>query len=425
MQQHWSHLCSRIGDRRAGSAGDRAAAEYILERFRAAGLADVRAEAFPCVSVAEAKAELALGTRGRLESVPARVLAGSPGTPGGRAVQGELVWVEMPEQADRLLRPALRGKIVVLVGPMPTRADLHQRLVKAQPAAVIHVDDRLPFDWVKDDGVYPAWARRYGMPPTVTIPFRAAWALRKSGADWARARIKVTLEETSSQNLIAEIPGQRPGLPLILLGAHHDTQCNNSGADDNASGVVALLELAHRFAKEKPLRTIRLVSFGAEEQLSVGSSCYAAAHRREMASLGAVLNLDSVSSPLGHHWLIRAGSDAFGAWLVRRLGRAGLDVIEKTATMPFADHFPFSAFGIPSVTLMRPNMDGGMRWQHHSAQDNLENVSATELAKVIQAVSAVAGELARSPRWPFSRGLARQQRPETARMAHELFGLRT
>ena len=104
--------------------------------------------------------------------------------------------------------------------------------------------------------------------------------------------------------------------------------------------------------------------------------------------------------------------------------RAGLDVIEKTATMPFADHFPFSAFGIPSVTLMRPNMDGGMRWQHPTAPRTISKRLATELAKVIQAVSAVA-ELARSPRWPFSRGLARQQRPETARMAHELFGLRT
>jgi Zn-dependent M28 family amino/carboxypeptidase len=170
------------------------------------------------------------------------------------------------------------------------------------------------------------------------------------------------------------------------------------------------------------LRTIRFVSFGAEEQLSVGSACYAAAHRRQMRDLGVVLNLDSTASPLGHHWLIRAGPDAFGAWLVKRLARAGLDAVEKAAAMPFADHFPFSAFGVPSVTFMRPNMDSGMRWQHHSAQDNLDNVAVIELTRVVQAVMGVTTSLVGSARWPFGRGVAPAQRAETARMARELFG---
>src|SRR5262249_44985844 len=213
-------------------------------------------------------------------------------------IEGELVWVEMPEQAGRLISAGIRGKVVVLIGPMPTRAVLHERLVKSRPAAVIHVDDRLPFEWVKDDGVYPVWVRRYGMPPTVTIPFRSAWNLRKAGATRARASIFVNLEQRTAQNLVGEIPGRRPELPVVLLGAHHDTQCNNTGADDNASGVVALLKIASLLAPTKPLRTIRFVSFGAEEQLSVGSARYAAAHRKEMATIGAVLNLDSVSSPL-------------------------------------------------------------------------------------------------------------------------------
>src|SRR5581483_12039086 len=61
IQQHWTRLCSRIGERRAGSAGDRAAGEYILDQFRAAGLERVHGETFPCVSVEEAHARLAIG----------------------------------------------------------------------------------------------------------------------------------------------------------------------------------------------------------------------------------------------------------------------------------------------------------------------------------------------------------------------------
>ena len=422
IKARWRRLCSGIGERRAGSRGDEAAADYILQEFRRAGLENVHAEPFPCVSVTEARAEIAIGAGKALRRVPGRVLAGSPGTPGTEPLEGELVWIEMPEQAERLFQPSLRGRMVVLFGPMPTRADLHQRLVKCAPAAVIHVDDRLPFEWVKDDGVYPAWATRFGMPPTVTIPYRAAWDLRKQGADRARVRAVVRLTQTTSNNLVAEIRGRRPDLPLVLLSSHHDTQCNNTGADDNASGVVALLELAEMLNALRPMRTIRLVSFGAEEQLSVGASRYVTAHRRNMASIGVVFNLDSISSPLGHHWIFRAGSARFGAWLNRSLARNGLEVVEKTAVMPFADQFPFSAFGVPAVTFMRPNMDSGMRWQHHSAQDDLRNVSVAELARVVEAVNATARELALKARWPFSKGLAPEQRAETARMGRELFG---
>jgi hypothetical protein len=423
LLHHWSELCSRIGERRAGTAGDQAAANYLLEQFRAAGLQEVHTEDFPCVSVAHAEAEVAVGSAGALEVVPARVLAGSPGTPGSDPVESELVWVEMPEQAERAFQPSIRDKVVVLFGPMPTSAPLHQRLVNCRPAAVIHVDDRLPFEWVKDDGVYPAWARRYGMPPTVTIPYQAAWSFRKKGAKRACVRATVELKNTTSQNVVGEIPGRRPELPVVIVSAHHDTQCNNTGADDNASGVVALLALASGLTPLRPLRTIRLVSFGAEEQLSVGSACYAVAHRQEMKSLGVVLNLDSVSSPLGHHWILRAGTQAFGSWLRKQLADQGLNGAEQSAVIPFADHFPFSAFGVPSITLVRPNMGGGMRWQHHSAHDHLENVSVDELARVVRAVSGVVVNLANRPRWPFTRGVAPDQRAETARMAKELFGL--
>ena len=423
IRAHWDVLCAQIGERRAGSQGDRAAADYILKQFQVAGLSCVHLEEFSCVSVVRSEAEIAIGNKGALRNIPARVLAGSPSTRGETPIETDLVWVEMPEQAERLLKASLRGKVIVLIGPMPTRADLHRRLLACRPAAVVHVDDRLPFDWVKDDGVYPAWVRRFGMPPTVTIPYREAWDLRKAGALRARVRAVAELKKARSHNVVAEIPGRESKLPLVLVGAHHDTQCHNTGADDNASGVVALLELARLLlGGTRPLRTVRLVSFGAEEQLSVGSSLYVKEHRGDMGSIGAVINLDSVSSPLGHHWSITAGRKEFGAWMLKNLSRHGLDTVEKPSPMPFADHFPFSAFGVPALTLMRPNMDGGMRWQHHSASDSLENVSGTELAKVIGAVAGVTNSLARTLRWPFGRGVAPEHQSETRRLARELFG---
>ena len=68
-------------------------------------------------------------------------------------------------------------------------------------------------------------------------------------------------------------------------------------------------------------------------------------------------------------------------------------------------------------------MDSGMRWQHHSAQDNLENVAVAEVARVVRALVKVTGRLAGARRWPFPRGLAPEQRAETARLGKELFGI--
>jgi hypothetical protein len=422
--QHWNHLCKKIGDRRAGSPGEEQAARYIVEQFVATGLCQSHIEPFPCKTVLESEAIITVRRRGKLQDLPARVLAGSPGTPGSRPVEADLVWIEMPEQAGRLHDSSLRGRIAVLFGPMPTRADLHRRLVRAKPAAVLHVDDRLPFEWMKDDGVYPTWVRRYGMPPTAALPFRVAWELRKEGINRARVQIKVRLGAARSQNVIGEIQGSDPRLPMLVLGAHHDTQCHSCGADDNASAVVALLELAPRLASARLRRTIRLIAFGAEEQLSLGSAVYAREHRAEMPMVGAVLNMDSVTSFLGHHWMIRAGTDRFGQWMTQALARAGLEVIDKPAPMPFADHFPFSVFGVPAITLYRPNMDSGMRWQHHSHHDNLRNVSMPELQRVVNAVHKVTLILANQARLPFPRGLAPACRAETARLARDLFDLR-
>jgi hypothetical protein len=101
----------------------------------------------------------------------------------------------------------------------------------------------------------------------------------------------------------------------------------------------------------------------------------------------------------------------------------GLDTVDRPAPMPFADHFPFSVFGVPAATLYRPNMDSGMRWQHHSQHDTFDNVSVLELGRVVRACGGIMLALARQAKWPFPRGLAPDQRAETLRLARDLFDL--
>jgi aminopeptidase YwaD len=75
----------------------------------------------------------------------------------------------------------------------------------------------------------------------------------------------------SEVNLLVEIPGARAG-PPVEIGAHHDTVPGSPGADDNASGVAALLEIARALRGQVPVRPIRLCLFGREESGMGGSS---------------------------------------------------------------------------------------------------------------------------------------------------------
>lgn len=412
-------LASTIGERRAGTVAERRAADYIAARFAAAGTAPPGIEEFPCQSLRAARATVQ-ERRGRVwRNVAARPLVGAPGTPG--VVRGEIAWLELPENAPRLRPGSLRGKVAAVFGPLPTSAPMHRALLAAAPLAVIHVDDRLPFPWTKNDGVYPHWVHRHGMPPTLTVPYTEAWRWRRDGVRELRVDVHVDLHAATSQNVIAEIPGRDSALPPLVLTAHHDTQCGNPGADDNASGVVCLLALARALAGTSLRRTVRCISFGTEEQLSVGSAAYVARHRRESARAGLVINFDSVASPLGHWEMYVAGHPGLTRYTRRRLAAGGLDVAVKPEIIPFSDHFPFNRAGAPSLWFMRTNFPGG-RWQHHSHHDTLENVSAAEVLKLLQAVYPLITDLAQRSRWPFPGGLPAAQATTVRRLGRELFG---
>lgn len=97
------------------------------------------------------------------------------------------------------------------------------------------------------------------------------------------------------QNLILNLPGSTSGgkqKPLILIGAHYDAVPGSPGADDNATGVAALLELARAFAAQPARYPVRLVAFDLEEYGLVGSSEYAAQLRQQQLPLRLMISLE-------------------------------------------------------------------------------------------------------------------------------------
>ena len=80
------------------------------------------------------------------------------------------------------------------------------------------------------------------------------------------------------RNIAAILPGTGPGAPVFVVGAHYDTAPGTPGADDNATGVAALLELAARLKSRPGKAEVRFVAFSTEEPPYFGSSHMGSAH---------------------------------------------------------------------------------------------------------------------------------------------------
>jgi Zn-dependent M28 family amino/carboxypeptidase len=97
----------------------------------------------------------------------------------------------------------------------------------------------------------------------------------------------------SHQNLILNLPAAnlRSASP-ILIGAHYDAVPGSPGADDNATGIAALLELARTFAAQPPRHPIRLVAFDLEEAGLIGSTAYATDLKQQKQPLRLMISLE-------------------------------------------------------------------------------------------------------------------------------------
>ncbi|TKS63024.1 MAG: hypothetical protein EWM73_01880 [Nitrospira sp.] len=120
--------------------------------------------------------------------------------------------------------------------------------------------------------------------------------LSKSG--WTTSGQLVSAWGKVYHNVVAtkypDWPGQGEELPPLLIGAHYDTVSGSPGADDNASGLVVLLEVASRLRAWPLARPVWLVAFCLEEQDRLGSQAFASRLQAERRALAGAIILECV-----------------------------------------------------------------------------------------------------------------------------------
>lgn len=197
------------------------------------------------------------------------------------------------------------------------------------------------------------------------------------------------------RNLVGRVPGTKPELAgqVVVVGAHYDhlgdgwpeARAGNEGkihpgADDNASGVAALLELARAFAAGPlPDRTILFAAFDGEEAGRLGSRRLVESLGREGTTVHAMVNLDSVGR-LGAGKILVLGTGSASEWVhvFRGAGFVTGAPVESVASDPGgSDQVSFQERGIPAVQLFT-----GPHPDYHAPNDTPEKIDAEGIAKV-------------------------------------------
>ncbi|MEA2464856.1 MAG: hypothetical protein QOJ98_2603 [Acidobacteriota bacterium] len=123
--------------------------------------------------------------------------------------------------------------------------------------------------------------------------------LSSAGYEVERQTYDVSRDAVRADNLIVELRGTSRPEEIVVIGAHYDCVPGTVGADDNATGVAALLALARRFADAKPARTLRFVAFVNEEpphfqSRDMGSWQYAKRCRDRREKIVAMVSLETI-----------------------------------------------------------------------------------------------------------------------------------
>ncbi len=205
--------------------------------------------------------------------------------------------------------------------------------------------------------------------------------------------VTLSLEATTytSRNLVAELPGDSGKDRVLVVGAHYDTTPNTQGANDNGSGVAALMSIAREMADGPPLPfKLRFLLFGAEEVGLFGSNHYVSTlDQDEIDSIVAMINLDV---PGSGHSLEVIGDTSLTAEAVRYGRELGILIRrEQGLDGASSDHAPFRERGVPVMFILADDLS-----RINSPRDNIEFVNPNRMgetvAVVLNAIRALASD---------------------------------
>ena len=226
-------------------------------------------------------------------------------------------------------------------------------------------------------------------------------------------------------NIEATLPGAARPDEVVVVGAHYDSVAGCPGANDNATGVAAVLELAHRFSQRAQARTVRFVAFVNEEPpffqtAQMGSVVYANAAKARGERVSGMLSLETMG-----YYSNEKGSQQYPAPIamlypdvgnfigfVSNVGSAPL-LLKARRAFKARTPFPLQSAAVPAAIPGVGWSDHWAFWQagysammvtdtapfrypwYHTVQDTPDKIDYDKLAHVVDGLEAVIESIAR------------------------------
>lgn len=199
-----------------------------------------------------------------------------------------------------------------------------------------------------------------------------------------------------SANVVAEPPGFDPARPHVVIGAHLDTVPVAPGAEDNASGVAVMLELARMAARQPPELPVQFIAFGAEEPRGRGDALHhfgsqqyvAGLSRAERRAIRAMVALDRVGVRSSYVPVCTADARGVGVQRALRAAAAEAGIPTRRCSNRTSDHWSYAKAGVPAIRLGRVPYAG-----YHSRGDTSDVVDRRQLDRVGTVMWAWLGSL--------------------------------
>jgi hypothetical protein len=230
----------------------------------------------------------------------------------------------------------------------------------------------------------------------------------------------------TTRNVVAVLRGSDPALAAeaVVIGAHYDhlgTGNSSSmdpkavgqvhpGADDNASGTAALLEVASTLTavSPKPRRSIVFIAFSAEELGLRGSAHFTKSPTWPLEKITAMINLDMVGRPRDNKLYVGGiGTSPAFKEILDRANNTGLQLSASSqGGYGSSDHQSFYVKNIPVLFFF-----SGLHADYHKPSDTPERIQNADHAKVAALALRTALELAALDQRPQFVRVAEPQRP--------------
>lgn len=330
---------------------------------------------------------------------------GMSGSTPAEGITAEVMYVESTKMISQL---DLEGKIAILSQPLGYQ--LYEDLVKAKVSGIISSSGSVYDELSKTDLEERTLRERHfknGKIPCFTIRMRDLEKLILSNPKEAYIKLTQTETKAKSHNLVATIPGESK--EVVCFTAHYDSVRFSTGAYDNGTGSVTILEALRYFAAHKPKRTLKFVWCGSEEKGLLGSHAYVNQHKDELEDYKLNINVDMTGVVLGKDIAVCTSEMSLPNYIEYFAKTIGF-VIETSQGVYSSDSTPFAYNNVPAISFARISSRGGA--EIHSRKDVIDYISPEYLEKTIVFINQFAENVINSVYFPVPKTMPQNMKDE-------------